>query len=128
MGDHSLGDETKRRRAEADWGPIDADWRERSACKGLDIEMFFPETHDARASRAARAVCRDCPVRLGCLYDGLAELHGIWGGFSYRELRAVRVDIAKGRRFIRNCVDCNTPFTADTPDAVHCVIQEEEVA
>ena len=65
-------------------------WRQRSACSGLDTEMFFPAT-DTEAV-AAQAVCATCPVRDQCLEWALAtrQEDGVWGGLTDNERRRLR--------------------------------------
>jgi len=62
-------------------------WRRRSACRGLDPDIFYPVAEDD--ADEARAVCAVCPVREACLEYALAarERDGIWGGASERERR-----------------------------------------
>jgi WhiB family transcriptional regulator, redox-sensing transcriptional regulator len=64
-------------------------WRQRSACRGLDPEIFFPAT-DEEADEA-KAICAVCPVRQMCLEHALAarEREGVWGGLTERERRRV---------------------------------------
>lgn len=45
-------------------------WRERAACKGRDVNIFFARTKAGQ--EVAKAVCRNCPVRRICLDDALA--------------------------------------------------------
>lgn len=65
-------------------------WRQRSACSGLDTEMFFPAS-DAEAA-AAQAVCATCPVRDQCLEWALVtrQEDGVWGGLTDNERRRLR--------------------------------------
>jgi WhiB family redox-sensing transcriptional regulator len=67
-----------------------ATWRKRAACRGIDVEIFFPETEDEDVD-AAKAVCETCPVREACLEHALAhrEREGIWGGTTERERRRI---------------------------------------
>ena len=73
------------------------DWQTMAACRGHSAAMFFAPTHferkEARASRErqAKAVCAMCPVRKECLDYALRihEPHGIWGGLSEIERRAI---------------------------------------
>ncbi|HEV7208322.1 MAG TPA: WhiB family transcriptional regulator [Mycobacteriales bacterium] len=68
------------------------DWQLRGNCRAADPAMFFhPEgergpRRDAR-ERAAKAVCRTCPVLERCATHALAaqEPYGIWGGMSEHE-------------------------------------------
>jgi WhiB family transcriptional regulator, redox-sensing transcriptional regulator len=59
-------------------------WKPRAACRGLPVEIFFPEHGDSIAAARAKAICRTCPVTAECL-DYAHALHmraGIWGGRS----------------------------------------------
>jgi WhiB family transcriptional regulator, redox-sensing transcriptional regulator len=64
-------------------------WRQRSACRGLDPEIFFPATDEE--AEEAKAICAVCPVRQMCLEHALAarEREGVWGGLTERERRRV---------------------------------------
>jgi WhiB family transcriptional regulator, redox-sensing transcriptional regulator len=68
-----------------------ATWRKRAACRGIDVEIFFPESDDDAEAEAAKAVCDACPVRQACLEHALAhrEREGIWGGTTERERRRI---------------------------------------
>lgn len=65
-------------------------WQGKARCLEVDPEIFFPER--GGSSKAARAVCAQCEVRLECLRYALAnrEQFGIWGGTSERERRKLR--------------------------------------
>jgi WhiB family redox-sensing transcriptional regulator len=73
---------------------VSAEWRSRSACRDQDPELFFP----AQGSLAvfvqlarAKAICGRCPVARECLRYALATgQHGVWGGTSEDERRAMR--------------------------------------
>ena len=62
----------------------DGEWRERAACVGLDIELFYPDPTDTEGIAAAVAVCQSCPVTDLCLADALhtRDQHGIRGGLT----------------------------------------------
>ena len=64
-----------------------SDWRHSALCAQDDPELFFPEK--GKRSRAARAVCADCPVRKECLSDALTHdrVYGVWGGTTEQERR-----------------------------------------
>lgn len=66
-----------------------ATWRQRSACRGLDPEIFYPAA-DEEADEA-KAICGICPVRQMCLEHALMarEREGVWGGLTERERRRV---------------------------------------
>jgi WhiB family transcriptional regulator, redox-sensing transcriptional regulator len=69
------------------------DWRANAACRTADPELFFPDD-DIRSARAERAqikaaklICRGCPVSATCLNWALAsgQEAGIWGGLTEDE-------------------------------------------
>lgn len=62
-------------------------WRTRANCRGVDPELFYPEPGESSAP--AKAVCRDCIVRLACLEYAISqhEVRGVWGGTAERERR-----------------------------------------
>jgi WhiB family redox-sensing transcriptional regulator len=66
---------------------MNATWRQRAACRGLDADIFYPVSDDD--AWEAQAVCASCPVRQPCLEHALTfrEREGIWGGFTERERR-----------------------------------------
>ena len=65
-------------------------WHADANCRGLDPVLFFPGLGEA--ADEAKAVCRRCDVQVECLTESLnsGEKHGIWGGKSERERRAIR--------------------------------------
>ncbi len=65
-------------------------WRSDAACLGSDPDLFYPQR--GQDLRAAKALCRGCPVRIECLEVSLAgdERFGIWGGLSERERHRIR--------------------------------------
>ena len=73
------------------------EWQIRAACRGPQAVVFFPpslgERRDEKSFREARAkaICAECPVVEECLAYALAirEQHGIWGGLSEIERRAL---------------------------------------
>ena len=67
-----------------------ADWMDLAACGEIGGDEWFPEK--GSSSRAAKAVCMSCPVRLQCLEYALERNipHGIFGGKSERQRRAMR--------------------------------------
>jgi WhiB family redox-sensing transcriptional regulator len=68
---------------------MDLAWRRHSACRGLDPEIFYPETDDD--ADAAKAVCTDCAVQQTCLEYALQgrEKVGVWGGATEKERRRI---------------------------------------
>lgn len=67
-------------------------------CGGLDAELFFPER--GASTKAAKAVCAECPIRLQCLEYALdaSIKFGIWGGTSERERRRLRKLYLAGKK------------------------------
>jgi WhiB family redox-sensing transcriptional regulator len=88
-------------------------WMDRAACNGTDVN-FFPEVGETAA--AARALCKDCPVREECLQWAVdrGEEHGVFGGLS-----------AKDRRFIEpgssswQCSICLRAFRTSSGLSTH---------
>lgn len=78
----------------------DLSWQDRANCRGGVADLFFPER--GASTRAAKAICRECQVRIDCLEFAIRnnEKFGIWGGMSERERRRVRRErqIAASRR------------------------------
>lgn len=68
---------------------MNATWRQRAACKGLDPDVFYPSS-DEEADEA-KAICEICPVRPLCLEHAITfrERDGVWGGLTERERRRV---------------------------------------
>lgn len=82
------------------------EWRDLAACKDMPPDVFFPEKGQPAAR--AKAVCARCPVRSECLEYALNHemKHGVWGGYSERELRVMR-----GRhRYRLTCKECAGNF------------------
>ena len=67
----------------------DMSWRDRGACRGLDPEVFYPETDEE--AEEAKAVCSLCSVQIACLEYALThrEKEGVWGGATERERRRI---------------------------------------
>lgn len=68
----------------------DEHWRVRSACLGMDPNMFFPTKGETPHPDAVDA-CARCPVRVECLEYALAarEEFGYFGGQSERGRRRI---------------------------------------
>jgi WhiB family redox-sensing transcriptional regulator len=66
-------------------------WRKRAACRGLNVEIFYPDPDDDADATEGKAICSECPVRQACLEHALAdrEREGIWGGTTERERRRI---------------------------------------
>ena len=67
-----------------------ARWRELATCRGTDLEVFFPGRGETAGP--ARQICAACPVRQACLDYAITNriVHGIWGGLTERERRALQ--------------------------------------
>lgn len=69
-------------------------WRSIAACRGEDINLFFPPKETlARGTVHAFSICDRCPVRKACEdYANTNRIKdGIWGGSS-------RWPVKRGRR------------------------------
>lgn len=80
-------------------------WSHDAACRGEDPELFFPVGSTGPALRQladAKRVCTRCPVQSACLQWALLSgiEHGVWGGMSEDERRALRRRAARNRRLI----------------------------
>jgi WhiB family redox-sensing transcriptional regulator len=66
---------------------MNATWRNRAACQGLDPDIFFPVSEDD--AEEAKGICATCAVRQLCLEHSLIhrEREGVWGGLTERERR-----------------------------------------
>src|ERR1043165_7140090 len=78
------------------------DWRHRAVCLDEDPELFFPIGNTGPAImqiEEAKQVCRRCDVREQCLAWALeaGQDHGVWGGLSEDERRALKRRNARAR-------------------------------
>ncbi|MGH2753893.1 MAG: WhiB family transcriptional regulator [Actinomycetota bacterium] len=64
---------------------VEKDWQERGACRGIDVDLFFPVVEHEAVE--AKAICSMCPVQSRCLEFSIAagERFGIWGGLTTQE-------------------------------------------
>ncbi|OZM74014.1 hypothetical protein CFN78_06925 [Amycolatopsis antarctica] len=67
-------------------------WMTGALCAQTDPEEFYPEKGGSTA--AAKRICQACDVRVVCLAYALdrGERHGIWGGVSERDRRAMTAE------------------------------------
>ena len=74
-------------------------WQDRAACRHHDPDLFYPASDGADGPfaeqiKAAKRVCRGCPVQELCFLDTLtvpaAHDHGIRAATTARERRAMR--------------------------------------
>ncbi len=71
------------------------DWRQRSACRDTDPDLFFPVGATGPAVEqiaAAKSVCRQCEAQSQCLEFALAtnQEAGVWGATAEEERRKLR--------------------------------------
>ena len=67
----------------------DKNWRKYAACRGMDVNIFFPEQGDTDAVDAAKDICSRCSVTTECFVAsnhafGQRTIHdsGVWGGLT----------------------------------------------
>lgn len=67
-------------------------WQEEGLCRQVGGDLFYPGKGDPISARAAKSVCRGCPVLVECGEHALEarEPFGIWGGMSERDRRLLR--------------------------------------
>ena len=78
---------------------LDETWQLKAACRGAESHLFFAPNHferkDEKDDREARAkqICGECSVIGACRNYAVAirEPHGIWGGLTETERRAILV-------------------------------------
>lgn len=68
------------------------EWIAEALCAETDPAIFFPDIGGSIA--APKRVCNACPVRAECMESALEDEpgHGIYGGLTPMERRAVRND------------------------------------
>ena len=69
---------------------VDMSWQDdTAACIGHPVDWWFPA--DKVNATVAKAICQTCPLIEPCRAHGIAhEQHGVWGGLTVRERRAMR--------------------------------------
>lgn len=74
-----------------------ATWAPWGLCAETDPEAFFPEK--GGSARAAKRVCRGCPVRRECLRYALAtdQRFGVWGATTVEERASLRARASGAR-------------------------------
>lgn len=82
--------------------PVNTNWRDRSACREEDPELFFPIGNTGPALLQideAKAVCRRCPVLERCASWALemGEAYGVWGGMSEADRRRIKRRVTRTR-------------------------------
>jgi WhiB family redox-sensing transcriptional regulator len=98
-----MPDTNDERPADEDGKP---NWRLRAACRGTDVELFFPEGTTGPALETvalAKRICSQCQVRARCL-DWAVEhgaAFGVWGGRTEQERHAHRAGLLRLSRKAR---------------------------
>jgi WhiB family transcriptional regulator, redox-sensing transcriptional regulator len=72
--------------------PQPGPWVRHGACRTAPSSVFFPSRGDS--TDQAKAICRNCPVRVDCLeyaLDAGERLQGVWGATSAKERRQMRL-------------------------------------
>ena len=88
-------------------------WRKEAGCKNIDVDDFFPSNKEIKKIRAAKAVCRRCPVRKECLQYALENnLEGIFGGTTLSE-RQFMAALMPG---LRTPVSEHVPLDIQSPE------------
>jgi WhiB family transcriptional regulator, redox-sensing transcriptional regulator len=87
-----------RHRSSTAPAPFAARWRELAACRGTDLNLFFPGRGESAGP--ARRTCARCPVRRQCLEFAVSNriVCGIWGGLTGPERRALQSDWLRAAR------------------------------
>lgn len=76
----------------------DTDWMDQAACRSEGPDLFFEASGLDELHEPARRVCATCPVAGTCLEYALDRNidHGVWGGATEKERRALRRNRALG--------------------------------
>lgn len=73
----------------------DPQWRDRAACRDMDVNVFFPPKGRNDLIQDALGICDGCPVKRQCLQDVLTHVpyeadHGVVGGTTEKDRKALR--------------------------------------
>lgn len=96
-------------------------WLDLAACRFEDPELFFPLTEDGASVpqiKRALQICHGCPVVLECRTSAVrhGESHGVWGGLTAGQRRAMSASGTPDRRSGRSIgPECRTIGSED-PD------------
>lgn len=60
--------------------PRQPSWRDDAACRGMDVDLFFPDVGVTYDSLLENVPCGTCQVRRECGEFGDTQPWGIWGG------------------------------------------------
>jgi WhiB family transcriptional regulator, redox-sensing transcriptional regulator len=63
-------------------------WKNQGNCRNSALDFY---AIDDLSIRAAKEVCRNCPVKAQCLQTAVRDAEeGVWGGTSERDRRAMK--------------------------------------
>ncbi len=76
---------------------LDTTFMMKAACRGMDADLFMPVRGENLKIRAAKEICRMCPVKAECAEYGLQlstryDTYGIFGGYTRSEREAMLKD------------------------------------
>lgn len=65
---------------------IPNNWAKDAACQETTVDFY---SHDTEEKKKAKAICRECPVKLLCLQNAMnsQEIFGVWGETDELERR-----------------------------------------
>lgn len=90
-------------------------WWDYAACNGKPTEWWFPSDREIKRIRAAKTICRGCPVRVDCLIDAVElDSEGVWGATTRQE-RVMMVSIL-GSKSALLCLHSGTLPQQQEPD------------
>lgn len=99
-------------------------WHLEARCAQVDPDLWFPEP-GASPSKQALNICMDCPVRLECLDNAMAEegdkpasgRYGIFGGLTATERANLHHTIHGDTR---TCPQCGVRFEPSSRKIRYC--------
>jgi len=61
-------------------------------CSQADPELFHADKADTGFTQAAKAICRDCPLKEPCLTWAMEtrQEYGVWGGLAPQDRKRLR--------------------------------------
>lgn len=72
--------------SEGEAGKATADWQDRAACRGEDLEVFFPLHPESFNAAHGKSICAGCPVQIDCALWAAENPdmvpHGTFGGLT----------------------------------------------
>lgn len=101
------------------------EWMKLGACgRHPDPDLWFPEPPFTNTAKRAKKICNtECPVRDECREYAVtfpALLRGVWGGLTFREVRAARlargIEVESEHEFSRLPVERKNYYAAAEAD------------